>query len=109
LIRDFKSILGVSPGHFKSSKEKDEQKMFTYKIDSGIEYDEICEYFSEVTSRKVNDEFMSMDWQVKVTQLEDRLHSVIRIPRTLLEFTGKKESCMLAIEKYRKKFMRGGG
>lgn len=82
---------------------------FEFEIDSGIDADDIIEYFKEICKDERGHTFMGMGWQVMITRLEDRVHGSIRIPRTHLIFKGDRAVCEKLIVNYRKKFMRGGG
>lgn len=92
------------------------ENVFSYEILSGIEPDQIIEYFCAIAETSKSEDgkdpahvFIGRGWCVEVQRLTPRQHIQIRIPSTRLIFKGKKAVCEELILKYRKKFMRGGG
>ena len=85
-------------------------KKFEMTIDSGININEIIPFFKKMATEIVDERiFIGENWTVEIDALKDRVHGVIRIPRTHILFYGDQEACEALIEDYRKQFMRGGG
>lgn len=85
-------------------------KEYKYEIISGINYNEIKEYFESISDDKEkNCVFIGNGWKVSLMQLPENLYGNIKIPCTRVMFFGDEKTCKDVIYKYRKRFMRGGG
>ncbi len=83
---------------------------YNYEIQSGIEPEELQEYFSSIANEvKCMTHFEGEGWVVEIDLLPNRVHHSIQIPSTRIRFSGDQNICEKLIYTFRKKFMRGGG
>lgn len=77
-------------------------------IDSGIPSHEIKKYFKKRTRIYGDNRFIGEGWEVAMEILGDQGYKNLPLPRTRLVFKGEEKSVILAVQEYRRAFLRGG-